>query len=308
MFCGSGCLPIDSKGVCVPEQRTNVFVSYSHRDRRHLNRLRVHLRPLEKTLSIDLWDDTRIKAGSRWREEISAAIEAASVAILLVSADFLASDFIAENELPPLLKAAKQRGLTVLPVILSHCRFQHSPELADFQAVNDLSRPLAQVPFAERERIWVSVSESVEATQGGRTPTEGWLVANERRVLEQLRRLIKCGEGSFLIIVAGDYYVQFMFHPGDAVLDCEAVSNCYLPHELQLKKRSADLLESLGFAKPQDNNSNYSQTFESADAKELLPSIATLVARIFADVYSVSNRTKLGFEILDQELDGNGDH
>jgi hypothetical protein len=64
------------------------------------------------------------------------------VAILLVSADFLASKFIAENELPPLLAAAQMEGAVILPVILSACPYEDT-ELAKFQAVNSLSKPLS---------------------------------------------------------------------------------------------------------------------------------------------------------------------
>lgn len=284
------------------EDRKKVFISYSHRDRRHLNRLRVHLRPLERTLSIDLWDDTRIQAGAKWREEISDAIDAASVAILLVSADFLASNFIADNELPPLLSAAKQRGMTILPVILGHCRFMHSAELAEFQAVNNPSRPLVNLPVAERERVWLHLSESVEAAQGGRAPSEGWRVAHERRVLEQLLRLMECGDGSYLIVDATDYYVQFMYHPNDAMLYFEAVSDCFLSPESQLKKRSADLLLELGFDEPPNDQSNYSQTIELRDLQAQLQEISCMVVKILADVYEISPNTRLEFQLADENV------
>src|SRR5947208_1081832 len=98
---------------------SHIFISYSHQDRRWLERLRVHLRPLEREGTAELWDDTRIASGSRWKDEIRQALAAAKVAVLLVSADFLASDFIATDELPPLLASAESAGVVILPVIIS---------------------------------------------------------------------------------------------------------------------------------------------------------------------------------------------
>src|SRR6185295_8151356 len=85
--------------------RTTIFISYSHHDLEWLTRLQVHLAPLEREYGIEVWDDTRIEAGSIWQESISRSLTSARVAVILVSADFLASRFIALNELPPLLSA-----------------------------------------------------------------------------------------------------------------------------------------------------------------------------------------------------------
>lgn len=143
--------------------RTHVFISYSHKDKDWLERLRVHLRPLEKQLPhLEIWDDTRIRAGSKWRREIETAIAQAKVAILLVSADFLASDFITHNELPPLLLAAERDGATILPVILSPSRFHRTPSLSQFQSVNEPSQPLINMQRGEQELILVKVADTID--------------------------------------------------------------------------------------------------------------------------------------------------
>jgi hypothetical protein len=138
-----------------------VFVSYSHKDAEWLERVRVHLRPLERQGLLKLWDDTRIQPGTRWLEEIEEHLEAASSAILLVSADFLASDFCTEDELPRLLKRAADRGVRILPVIVSPCQLSVAPTLAAIQAVNPPSRTLVEMTEGEQERVLSALAAAV---------------------------------------------------------------------------------------------------------------------------------------------------
>ncbi|MDX6575925.1 MAG: hypothetical protein QOE96_1878 [Blastocatellia bacterium] len=145
--------------------RTKVFISYSHDDEDWLKRLRDHLRPLERERAddIDFWDDRKIGPGSNWREEIEQAISHAKVAVLLVTASFLASDFIATDELPLLLDAAEKEGAKILPVIISASRFLRTTNLSRFQAVNDPSVPIINLPRGEQEAILEKVAEAIEA-------------------------------------------------------------------------------------------------------------------------------------------------
>jgi hypothetical protein len=138
-----------------------VFISYSHKDKKWLNRLQVHLKPLERLGVVTRWDDTLIQPGSNWRDEIKKAIKSARVAVLLISADFLASDFIANDELPPLLNAAKARGTIVLPVMVSPSLVPDS--LSQFQAVNPLSRPMNAMSKADQEALLVKIVKAIEA-------------------------------------------------------------------------------------------------------------------------------------------------
>ncbi len=141
--------------------RTQIFVSYSHADGDWLKRLQVHLKPLERAGLIDRWDDTKILSGMDWKKEIRKALDAARVAVLLISADFLASDFIAADELPPLLAAAETKGATILPLIVGLSLFEHTPELSRFQAVNPPSRPLKGLSEAEQDTILVALANRI---------------------------------------------------------------------------------------------------------------------------------------------------
>jgi ribosomal protein S18 len=140
--------------------RDQVFVSYSHQDSDWLKKLQTMLKPLARTGKIALWDDTQLQAGQKWRNEIQEAINRAKVAVLLVSPSFLASDFIDQNELPPLLKAAEQEGLIILWVAVSYSLYKHSP-IEQYQAANDPSNPLDTLQPGEINRVLVSVAERI---------------------------------------------------------------------------------------------------------------------------------------------------
>jgi hypothetical protein len=143
-----------------------VFISYSHKDREFLDRLMIHLKPLDRAGLIKSWVDTNLESGDLWQHEIERALARARVAILLVSADFMASNFIIENELPPLLAKAAAGGTRIIPVIVKHCRFTRDKDLNRFQAVNEPGRPLISLSEAEREKIYDEIARSVEAAVG----------------------------------------------------------------------------------------------------------------------------------------------
>jgi Domain of unknown function (DUF4062)/TIR domain len=149
-------------------KRLRIFVSYSRHDAAWLQRLRVHLKPLERDGLIDLWDDTRIAAGSLWRVEVDAALDSARVAVLLISGDFLASDFIADNELPPLLEAADRDGCTIMPLLVQPSLFEQT-QLSRFQAVNRDSSTLGELPTADQEKIMVRLAKEIAALVKGQS-------------------------------------------------------------------------------------------------------------------------------------------
>src|SRR3954466_276670 len=145
-----------------PSTRTKVFISYSHADKEWLERLQRHLKPLVREGRLESWDDTHIQPGDDWKQEIRNALDTAQVAVLLISADFFASDFIDETELPPLLDAAKAKGVRILPVFLSASRFARNPDLARFQAVNPPDPPLDGMLSAEQEKVLDRLAQTIE--------------------------------------------------------------------------------------------------------------------------------------------------
>ncbi len=131
-----------------------LFISYGHADMAPTNwleRLKLYLAPLRRQAPVDIWDDTRLQVGGDWRQQIKAALEHASAAILLVGPGFLASDFIMSQELPTLLAAARARGAKIYPLVVGYCVYARSP-LEPYQAFNAPERPLEALPAAEQNK------------------------------------------------------------------------------------------------------------------------------------------------------------
>jgi hypothetical protein len=103
--------------------KPRVFVSYSHKDEDEKDRLLTHLGVLRPSL-IEIWSDDQLVAGDEWEVELSRVIKSARVAILLITADFLTSKFILQEEVPRLLQRRKKEGLIVFPVIAKACSWE----------------------------------------------------------------------------------------------------------------------------------------------------------------------------------------
>src|SRR5260370_11588761 len=93
-----------------PSAKDQIFISYSREHTKWREDLEKHLKPYLRAGSIKSWSDKQISPGSPWLTEIKTALTNTQVAVLLVTPDFIASDFIHEYELGPFLKEAKQGG------------------------------------------------------------------------------------------------------------------------------------------------------------------------------------------------------
>ena len=109
----------------------------------------------------DHWSDQQIVAGSQWFDEIRGALHQTGAAVLLVSPSFLASDFIHEHVLGPLLKEAQAGGVRILWVPLRASAFEETP-LKHYQAVSPPDKPLAQMSKAGRDEAWVRICKEIK--------------------------------------------------------------------------------------------------------------------------------------------------
>lgn len=123
--------------------RTKIFISYSHTDEEWRKRIATHLRVLETQGVLEIRDDTQIQVGEKWFDRIDSELSDARVAVLLVSAEFLTSEFIVGKEVPALLKRHHQDGLVIVPIILRPCAWKEVDWLARMQVRPKAGRPLS---------------------------------------------------------------------------------------------------------------------------------------------------------------------
>jgi hypothetical protein len=129
---------------------SRIFISYSHKDEEWKNRLESQLNVL-KSKGLSTWTFRQIEAGKDWWKETKEALHNAKVAVLLISADFLNSGFIAEKEVPVLLERRLEEGLVVIPIIARPCPWKKIEWLAGIQARPKDSKPLSMHNEAEIE-------------------------------------------------------------------------------------------------------------------------------------------------------------
>lgn len=153
------------------EPRNQIFISYASSDREWMEKLQVFLKPLVRSSSIYVWEDSKILPGQEWQKEVKSALEKAKVAVLLVSPNFLASDFINNEELPVLLNAAKNRGLVFFWIPLSYCLYEET-EIRNYQPGHDPSAPLDTLPEPILNKALVEICNKIKRIVSGEKEEE----------------------------------------------------------------------------------------------------------------------------------------
>ena len=161
----------------------SVFICYAHEDNestnlkeRWLDRFLQFVKPLVRQEELEVWSDQRIKIGDDWRVTIQKQLAAARAVILFVSPAFLDSDYIANSELPVLLKRADENGVPIFQLLIKPCLYKGTkfkypdpkagPEellLSSLQAANPPSKTLIEMTEAEQNRVMIDVAEALKS-------------------------------------------------------------------------------------------------------------------------------------------------
>ncbi|MBC8291152.1 MAG: toll/interleukin-1 receptor domain-containing protein, partial [Planctomycetes bacterium] len=141
--------------------RDQVFISYAREDAALMEEFRTMLEPLVSSGVTTAWTDTDIPAGAKWEDEINRALAKARIGVLLVTSDFLASDFIMKTEVPALEAAATTGELTLIWIAARPCLYEASP-LSKYQAANDPEKPLSGLSKNDRQSELAEVCRQIQ--------------------------------------------------------------------------------------------------------------------------------------------------
>lgn len=272
----------------IPAERS-IFVSYAHEDRKILEGLRKPLLALQRYFGVQfIWDDMRLRVGDNWDQEIQIYLTRAPLAILLVSQDFAASDYIQTKELPTLLNRYSCSEVVLLPVMVGPVDLDVI-KLKGFHTIPPPECPLRNLNQAKREyyyfELGLQVKEILMRFLASASPTvatrlnvrKGTVSQRPLTALDsadplswrltipadvatdeiehQLRRLInQTKRRGFLVFSRGAHYVQYAFYKEFDVTSViiEVISNAYLPGDFPLSKLQMQRLLKLGFTQWSD--------------------------------------------------------
>lgn len=143
------------------EYAVSVFCSYSHKDEELKNKLLNHLATLKRQKLIDEWNDRAIVPGKDWQKEIDDKIRTADLVLLLVSSDFIASNYCYENELSIALERHDSNLSVVLPIILRPCDW-HETSFAKIQGLPTDGLPITK--WNNEDDACLNVIEGIKKT------------------------------------------------------------------------------------------------------------------------------------------------
>ena len=152
-------------------QANRILVCYSHEDKEWNNRLCQMLAPLLRDGDIELQlgvDGEGIQLVDRWHERIQSDLKAVAVAVVLVSASFLQSEYVMGYELPEIISAAADGKIRLFWVYVSYAAYD-ATELEPFQAAHDVSQPLDALVRPEQDAVLLKVARDIKAAALGAT-------------------------------------------------------------------------------------------------------------------------------------------
>jgi hypothetical protein len=137
-----------------------IVISYAHRDQELKDDLILHLSPLRRQGFIAAWHDRDINAGDDWKRAIDIHFNAAGMILLLVSPDFIASDYCYEIKMKRALERHDAGECRVIPVFLRACDWKGLP-FGRLQGLPDDAIPVVSAQWPSRDDAFLRVARGI---------------------------------------------------------------------------------------------------------------------------------------------------
>ena len=113
--------------------RNRLFISYSHQDTRWVEAITEQLAVLQAEGLVSICDDTQLRVGEGWYQQLNEMMLGARLGLLLISAPFLSSEFVRTQEIPRLFERHTEGGMTLYPLLVEPCPWENVSWLAGLQ-------------------------------------------------------------------------------------------------------------------------------------------------------------------------------
>jgi hypothetical protein len=182
------------------EQPVKIFYSYAHEDEDLREKLDKHFSVLKQTGVIQDWHDRRISAGTEWKGAIDEHFETAEIILLLVSSDFLASEYCSDIEVNRAMERHESREARVIPIILRRCAWSDAP-FGKLQPLPKNAKPIKS--WDDQDEAFTDIVEGIkkviqEMNRPPRQARRHCTALNRRAGLKRARRLLLARSGSIV--------------------------------------------------------------------------------------------------------------
>ena len=142
------------------EEQAELFISYAHKDEPLRQHLEQHLSALQRQGIINIWHDRKIDAGYEWKRTIDAHLSTANIILLLISPDFIASDYCYSIEMTYAMQRHERNEAHVIPIILRPVYWQNAP-IGKLQALPKDAIPVTSRDWHDLDEAFFCVAEGI---------------------------------------------------------------------------------------------------------------------------------------------------
>lgn len=187
------------------EATIEIVVCYAHEDEKYLQRLQKQLRALQRQEPISVWCDRSTSPGATWENEIHAHLESAQIILLLVSLNFMNSDYCWNVEMKVALERSGRGEAQVIPIIIDPVSWQDGP-LGKLQALPKHGKPIRSASWHSQDEAFFEVAEGIRSVieeikkQSPAFPLSSRILEQNGKILQDTGMLEQSLSGKFLTV------------------------------------------------------------------------------------------------------------